>query len=77
MRLQHLRRFGHYRVAGGGTRVAGGGCGGCGTVLAVLCCCGRRFRRYHCCWWWSVEYALAVTGSHICVMRIVRVWTMV
>ena len=33
------RRLGHYRVAAGGTGVAGGGCGGCGTcgtVLAVL-----------------------------------------
>ena len=42
------RRLGHYRVAGGGTGVAGGGCGGCGTcgtVPAVLRCCGRRIWR--------------------------------
>ena len=74
------RRLGHYRVAAGGTGVAGGGCGGCGTcgtVLAVLRCRGRRIRRCRCCWWWCVEYALAVTGGHICVTRIVRVWTMV
>ena len=71
------RHLGHYRVAGGGTGVAGGGCGGCGTVLAVLRCCGRRIHCYRCCGWWCVEYALAVNGGHIFVMCIVCVWTMV
>ena len=62
-----MHRLGHYQVIGEGTRVSGGGCNGCGAVVAVLrtsCCCCHRFHCCHGCGWCCVEDVLAVTGSH-------------